>query len=122
MNSFLNPNNGTSLTGIIDITAHNISLIGENDSKHINEILIPKTAISISEPIDVQIDENGDNGITMYQFVGDINDNDNKVPGLESVLIYMNENFFSKDEPAVNEHPYHVTKNNTLKKHITFTI
>ena len=22
----------------------------------------------------------------------------------------MNENFFSKDEPSVNEHPYHITK------------
>ena len=108
MNSFLNPNNGTSLTGIIDITAHSISLIGENDSKNSNEIFIPKTAISISEPIDVQKDENGDNVITMYQFVGDINDN--KVPGLESVLTYMNENFFSKDEPAVNQHNYHITK------------
>ena len=108
MNSFLNPNNGTSLTGIIDITAHIISLIGENDSKNANDIFIPKRDISISEPINVQINENGDNVITMYQFVGDISDN--KVPGLESVLTYMNENFFSKDEPAVNEHQYHVTK------------
>ena len=44
----------------------------------------------------------------MYQFNGDINDT--KVAGLESLLNYMNENFFSKDEPAVNEHQYHVTK------------
>ena len=92
MDSFLNPNNGTSLTGIIDITAHRISIIGENEPKNINEIFIPKTDISISEPIDVQIDENGDNAFTMYQFVGDINDN--KVPGLENVLNYMNEIFF----------------------------
>ena len=30
--------------------------------------------------------------------------------GLESLLNYMNENFFSKGEPAVHEHQYHVTK------------
>ena len=43
----------------------------------------------------------------MYQFIGDINDT--KVGGLESLLNYMNENFFSKDDPAVNEHHYHIT-------------
>ena len=44
----------------------------------------------------------------MYQFNGGINDT--KVAGLESLLNYMNENFFSKDEPAVNEHHYNITK------------
>ena len=44
----------------------------------------------------------------MYQFIGDINDT--KVGGLESLLNYMNGNFFSKDEPAVNEHHYHISR------------
>ena len=44
----------------------------------------------------------------MYQFIGDINDT--KVGGLEPLLNYMNENFFSKDDPAINEHHYHITK------------
>ena len=44
----------------------------------------------------------------MYQFIGDINDT--KVAGLESLLNYMNENLFSKDEPAVNEHHCHITR------------
>ena len=48
----------------------------------------------------------GNNIITMYQFVWIINDE--KVLGLESILNYMNENFFSKDEPAINEHRYHI--------------
>ncbi len=34
-----------------------------------------------------------------------------KVCGLESLLNYMNENFFTKDDPAINEHHYHITKN-----------
>ena len=76
MDSFLNPRNGTSLTSVIDITAHSISLFQENDEppQDITYIFIPKTDISIAEPYDVQIDEMGDNVITMYQFIGDIND------------------------------------------------
>ena len=76
--------------------------------------------ISIAEPIDTQIDELGNNVITMYQFIGIISDG--KVPGLESILNYINESFYSKDEPAINEHRYHAIKNNTTKKHITYTI
>ena len=44
----------------------------------------------------------------MYQFIGGINDT--KIGGLESLLNYMNENFFTKDDPAINEHHYHITK------------
>ena len=109
MNSFLNPHNGTSLTGVIDLTVHSISLFQENEEpQNIKDTFILNDNISIAEPALVQIDETGDNFITMYQFNGDINDT--KVAGLESLLNYMNENFFSKDEPAVNEHQYHVTK------------
>jgi len=111
MNSFLNPHNGASLTGIIDVTAHSVSLYDEDTNQepiNIKDIFIPKTDISVAEPIEVQLDEFGDNIITMYQFIGPINDT--KVGGLESLLNYMNENFFSKDEPAVNEHHYHITR------------
>ena len=110
MNSFLNPhNNGPSLTGVIDVTAHSISLFQENEPpKNIIDIFIPKSDISIALPYDVIIDELGNNVITMYQFIGDINDT--KAGGLESLLNYMNENFSSKDDPAINEHHYHITK------------
>ena len=33
MNSFLNPQNGISLTGVIDLTAHSISSYDENVPK-----------------------------------------------------------------------------------------
>ena len=111
MNSFLNPHNGASLTGVIDVTAHSVSLYAEDVNEepiNIKSIFIPKTDISISEPVEVQLDELGENVINMYQFIGEINDT--KVGGLESLLNYMNENFFSKDEPAVNEHHYHITR------------
>ena len=57
MNAFLDPhNNGPSLTGVIDVTAHSISLFQENEPpKNINDMFIPKTDISIAEPIEVQI-------------------------------------------------------------------
>ena len=119
---FLNPRNGASLTNIIDATAHSISLFQENEQhKSINDIFILKTDISIAEPIDVQIDELGNNTIQTYQFIGIINDE--KVGCLESLLNYMNENSSSKDGPARNEHHYHITKkNSTTKRHITYTI
>ena len=94
MNSFLNTHNGTSLIGIIDITAHSISLFQENGQpKNILDILFPYGDIAIAELVDVQINDLG-NTIQMYQFIGDINDT--KVPGLESVLNYINENFLIK--------------------------
>ena len=52
------------------------------------------TDISIPETIDVQIDELGNNVIHIYQSISIINDE--KVPGLESILDYMNENLLAK--------------------------
>ena len=71
MNALLNPhNNGPSLTGIIDVTAHSISLFQENESpKHIKDIFIPKSDTSLAEPYGVQVAELGDNIITRYQLI-----------------------------------------------------
>ena len=122
MNAFLNPhNNGPSLTGKIDVTAHNISWFQENEPpQNIKDNFIHKSDIRDAESYDVQIDGLGGNIITMYQFIGDINDT--KVGGLESLLNYMNENFFSKGDPVISEHHYHITKNNTVKRYIIFTM
>ena len=78
----------------MDITANSISLFQENGPpKNIEDIFINKSDISIGEPYDVPIDENG-NVIQMYQFLGDINDT--KVAGSESILNYINDNFLVK--------------------------
>ena len=109
MDAFSNPTNGASLTNIIDVAAHSISLFQENEQpKHIYGIFLPQTDISIAEPIGVQTDELGNNIIQMYQLIGIITDE--KVPGLESISNHMAENLFSKDDPAINEHHYHITK------------
>ena len=121
MDSFLTPHDGPSLTGVIDATAHSISLFQEDaPPKHINDIFMPQSDIRIALPYGVVIDELGKHFITMYQFIGDINGE--QVAGLESLLNYMNDHFFTKDDPAINEHHYHITKkNNITKKQITFT-
>ena len=46
MSAFLNHRNGASLTNIIDVTAHNISLFQENEQpKNIYETFIPQASI-----------------------------------------------------------------------------
>ena len=56
-------------------------------------MFIPKTNISIAEPVDVQMDELGKNITQMYHFIGI---NDEQVLGAESILHYMNEIFFQQ--------------------------
>ena len=53
MNAFLNPdNNGPPLTGVIDVTAHSISLFQENEQpKNIKDIFIPKSDVRVAEPL-----------------------------------------------------------------------
>ena len=121
MSSFLNPiNNAPSLTGVIDITAHYISLFQENEEpQNIKNISTPKSDISVAKPYVIQIDETGNGIITMYQFIGDINDT--KVGGLESLLNWDG-NCFGKDDPAINEHHCHIIKNNAMKRYIIFTM
>ena len=72
------------------------------------DIFITRSDISTAVPYDVQIDELGNNVFTMYQFIGPINDE--KLPGLESLLNYTTENFFTKAGPALSEHHYHIAK------------
>ena len=82
MNSFLNPHkNGPSLTGVTGVAAHSISLFQESEEpQNIKDISTPTSDISVAEPYDIQIDETGNNIITMYQFIGEISDT--KVGGL----------------------------------------
>ena len=92
MNSFLAPTNRTSLTGIIDFTAHNIYLIQEDGTvKNILGILFPYGDIAVAGLVDVQLNDLGP-VVQMYQFIGGINDE--RVPGLEPILNYINGNFF----------------------------
>ena len=64
--------------------------------------MISPNNISIAEPVEIQIGESGNYVITMYQFVGEINDK--QVPGLEPILNSINNNFYTKDDSAINQH------------------
>ena len=110
MNAYPNPGNHTSLNNIIDITAHSTGSSQEEKLTNNFELLINQTDISIAEPVEIQIDELGNNGITMYQFVGDTSDN--KMPGLESIINYMNGNVYTTYDSAINQHNYNTTKKN----------
>ena len=42
-----------------------------------------------------------------------------QVGGLESLLSYMNEHFFNKDDPVIHEHNSHITKHKTIQRRDT---
>ena len=94
MNSFLAPNNRAPLTGIIGFIVHNIYLVQEDGTvKNILDTLFAYGDIAVAELVDVQLNAFGP--VTqMYQFIGDINDN--RVPGLESILNYIGNLFLIK--------------------------
>ena len=75
--------------------------------KNTLDLLFAYGIIAVAELVDVQLNEFGP-VIQMYQFIVDINDN--RVPGLESILNYTDENLFNKAGPAVNEHNYYINK------------
>ena len=62
-----------------------------NNLKPVNDMFKPKTDIGITEPIEVQIDELGNDTTQMCQLISTIKDE--KVGGLEPLLNHMNENF-----------------------------
>ena len=113
MNAYLNQRNHTSLTDLIEITAHSISLFQGEKLTNISELLISQNNISIAEPVEIQIDGLGNTVTTMYQFVGGINVN--TVPGSESTLNYINDDFYTKYGSAINQHKYNFTKKHFSK-------
>ena len=56
---------------------------------NVTDIFVHQTSVAISEPIDVQIDELGNNITQVYQFICEINDE--KVAGSGSLLNYVYE-------------------------------
>ena len=69
MSSSLAPINRTSLTGIIDFTAHNIYLIQEDGAvKNILDTLFAYGDIAVAELVDVQLNEFGQANYCTYTF------------------------------------------------------
>ena len=120
MNTFLNPHNSVSLTGLIDISANSISLIqlnddlGEEEIKNIEDIFLKYK--NISTVVDVTVPIGGGLSYTVKQWVEPVTDN--RVPGLSSLLDYLNTNYRRIDDDSIITNNYYITKkyNNTIHK------
>ena len=113
MNTFLNPHNSVSLTGLIDIAANSISLIqlnedlGEEEIKNIEGIFL--TYKNISTVVDVTVPIGGGLSYTVKQWVEPVTDN--RVPGLSSLLDYLNTNYRRIDDDSIITNNDYITKN-----------
>ena len=109
-NTFLNPGNKTSLTGILDLVANSVSLIIEDGNEYepvnINNLFIFKNKISIASPVSIP----NSFGLfeIQYEFQGVIDDT--YVPGLQSILDYLHHNYYNKLDPAITNNNYNVSK------------
>ena len=72
----------------------------------------------MAKPVEIQIDELGNNVTAIYEFVGDMDDN--KAPGLERIFNYISDNFFARNEGAGNQHIHNTTKNSYFQKITTY--
>ena len=124
LNSFLNPNNNVSLTGIVNITADKISLIQVNEDlgveeiKNIENIFLQYQNISTVEDITVPI--GGGLSYTIKQWIEPVTDE--QVAGLSSLLDYLNTNYRRIDDDSCITNNYYITKknNNIINKNDTF--
>ena len=107
-NTFLNPNNKASLTNIIDIVANSVSLIIEDEKTHTNvhDLFVNQKKIASASPISII---NG-LGLTTTQFEFDGVIDDNHIPGLESILDYLHNNYYNKLDPAITNNYFNVNK------------
>ena len=111
MNTFLNPHNRVSLTGLLDIAANSISLIqlnedlGEEEIKNIEDIFLKYKNISTVEDVTVPI--GGGLSYTVKQWVEPVTDS--RVPGLSSLLDYLHTNFRRIDDDSISNNNY-ITK------------
>ena len=118
-NSFLNPYNTVNLTGLIDITANVIKLISidENYDEQITNILDLFVQFNnISTVIDVTYPLGGGLTYTVKEWIQPISDT--RVPGLQSLISYLDTNFRRIDDDSIIHNYYNITKliNNITKQ------
>ena len=113
-NAWLNPYNNISCNNLIDITADSIRLItindnGEEEIKNVLDLFLLYS--NISTVIDVNIPIGGGLYYTMKEWVGTISDD--KIPGLASLIEYLNTNFRKINDDSIINNYY----NTTINKH-----
>jgi len=110
-NTFLNPGNKTSLTGILDIVANSVSLIvtdenNDDEPISIQDLYVNKNKIASSTQGFIPIGFG--QHVSQYEFNGEIDDT--YVPGLESILDYIHTNHYNKLDPAITNNIFNVSK------------
>ena len=118
LNPWANSRNQVNLTNTFNITANSIELIISDQEEQIVNILDLFLSYSnISAVVDVQIPIGGGIFYTLKEWVGDITDT--KVPGLQSLIEYLQFNYRRIDDDSIINNNY--TINNHHHKHETFT-
>ena len=140
LNTWINPLNKVSLTGSVDITADSIRLIvynedtGQEEITNVLSLFLMYDNISVVE--DVNISLGGGQYYTIKQWVGTIDDN--HIPGLQSLIDYLQANYRAIDDDSIinnyytinktqhdtinayNEYNYHKTVQQTIKSFRTY--
>jgi hypothetical protein len=112
LNTWINPLNKVSLTGSVDITADSIRLIVYNEDAGQEEITNVLSLFlmydNISAVEDVNISLGGGQYYTIKQWVGTIDDN--HIPGLQSLIDYLQANYRAIDDDSVIHNYYTINK------------
>ena len=109
-NAWLNPYNSISCNNLIDITADSIRLItinddGEEEIKNVLDLFLLYS--HISTVTDVNIPIGGGLYYTLKEWVGTISDD--KIPGLASLIEYLNTNFRKVNDDSIINNYYTIT-------------
>ena len=121
-NNWLNPYNTVNLTGLIDVTANVIKLISidNNNDEQIQNILDLFVQFNnISTVIDVVYPLGGGLTYTVKEWIDPINDT--RVPGLQSLISYLDTNFRRIDDDSIINNTFNITRKiNNITKNETF--
>ena len=112
LNTWINPLNKVSLTGSVDITADSIRLIvynedtGQEEITNVLSLFLMYDNISIVEDLNVSL--GGGPYYTIKQWVGVIDDN--HIPGLQSLIEYLQANYRGIDDDSIINNYYTINK------------
>ena len=112
LNTWINPLNKVSLTGSVDITADSIRLIvynedtGQEEITNVLSLFLMYDNISVVEDVNVSL--GGGQYYTIKQWVGTIDDN--HIPGLQSLIDYLQANYRAIDDESIVNNYYTINK------------
>lgn len=122
MNTFLNQHNNLNLTGIVSLTANDISLFqltdeGLEEVKNIENIFLKYNNISTVQDREIPI--GGGLSYSIKEWSNPISNN--QVPGLQALIEYLESNFRKNTDDSIITNNYYITKkyNNNINRYET---